>query len=370
VYALLYNDNISIEKLAELKYKKAERPEYERNSVNRKYYVDYNTDNIKGVEQKIRKYGINYRDQFNLTPLLAAIENGSVKILSYLIGQNADTNVIDNHGRNPFRIAINKSYFSKQVAVRLEDIYSRILTDNIRIKVNDRMVKIPKGKMEYLLLNLFMTLQDAIIKDNRNRFEGHGVRAGDIVDVVAQYPEILLADYRKKRTYISSILAKNEVDSSSPYNNALFIRTERGYYCINPGLSILIDDKWKNVYGLTGFEKVKMLTDEEKDERGVQRMIDSISEWGNKYPEFAEHQKKWKANYERNIEIEAKQKVDETVARKSIARVLEEEKQRWLRERSLRKEEKERLAKEKELKKTKEEENRRKADDAQYKLPF
>ncbi|OQX82256.1 MAG: hypothetical protein B6D64_00810 [Bacteroidetes bacterium 4484_276] len=377
VYALLYNDNDSIEKLAELKYKKAERPEYERNSVNRKYYVDYNNDNIKGVEQKIRKYGIDYRDQFNLTPLLAAIENGSVKILDFLLKQNADTNVTDNHGRNPFRIAINKSYFSKQVAVKLQDVYSRILTDNIRVKVNDRMVKIPKSKMEYFLLNLFMTLQDAIISDYRSRLDAHGVKAGDIVDIVARYPEMLLADYRKKRTYISSILAKNEVDSSSPYNNALFIRIERGYYCINPKLYILIDDKWKNIYGLTGFKKVKKLTKVEKEKRQTNKVIENIKELAREYPESVEYYKGLIAQHERQNEFLAKQRAEELELKKQKVSLKEGRtmlreaaKQYGEAERLRRKEEKERLAKEKEQKKLKDEENRRKADEAQYKLPL
>jgi len=41
MYALLYNDHDSISRLAGLKYKKAEHPEYERNTINRRYYSNY-----------------------------------------------------------------------------------------------------------------------------------------------------------------------------------------------------------------------------------------------------------------------------------------------------------------------------------------
>jgi hypothetical protein len=64
--------------------------------------------------------------------------------------------------------------------------------------------------------NIFMTLQDAIINDSRDNFEERGVKAADIERVVSGYPESFLDDYRKKKSYISSILAKNEVDSPHP----------------------------------------------------------------------------------------------------------------------------------------------------------
>jgi hypothetical protein len=286
MYALLYNDAESIKKLAGLKYKKAEHPEFERNSINRKYYSNYNTDNANGVAQEVRKYGINYRDQFNLTPLLAAVENGSTKVVDYLLAQNADPDVVDNNGRNPLRIAINKLYFSSKSLTRLEGIFSRILTDNIRVKVSDRLVKIPKRKMEYYLLNIFMTLQDAIINDSREIFEERGVKAADIERVVSGYPESFLDEYRKKKSYISSILAKNEVDSKNPYNHALFLRLDRGYYCINPELAVWVDDNWMDVYELTGLINAGKMPDEEKRIRLLEKLMIEQQRMKKTYPYF------------------------------------------------------------------------------------
>ncbi len=309
MYALLYNDHESIASLAKLNYKRAEHPEFERTSINRKYYSNYNSDNIKGVEQEIKRYGVNYRDQFNLTPLLAATENGSVKVVSFLLAQNADTDVLDNNGRNPFRIVINKLYFSPKSSAKLEDIFSQMLTDNIRVSVNDRMVKIANGKMEYFLLNIFMTLQDAVISGNRMKWEGNGVMAGDLEKIVANYPELIMPDYRKRKTYISSILAKNETDSKNPYNNALFIRVERGYYCINPGLSVLVDDKWINAYEFTGLKMAKKLTEEEKEDRLIERLRIDNEETRKYNPEYATEQDQYLLDYKRRMEELRKEKL-------------------------------------------------------------
>jgi len=370
MYALLYNDNPCIAQLAELKYKKAESPEYERNSINRKYYIDYQSDNVKGIEQKIRKYGINYRDQFNLTPLLAAVENGSIRILNFLLEQNADTNVLDNHGRNPFRIAINKSYFTPNANTKLDDIFSRILSNDIRVKVNDRMVKIPNRKMEYFLLNIFMTLQDAIIDEIHKRLNEDGLKAGDIERVVSQYPETLMAGYRKKRTYISSILAKNEVDSNSPYNNALFMRIDRGIYIVNPELSVLVDDKWENVYALTGMVNVFKLTEREKQERFYMRMLEEVKEIKKFDLAFGAEQERNLIEYKKKMEQIYQEQLQTTNENKNLPIIRDEAKKKLEQKRINKKEEKEKLLKQKEEKSKKEKETREQAEKEQYKLPF
>lgn len=371
MYSLLYNDQNSIDSLAKLKYKKAEHPEFERNSINRKYYSNYNNDNVKGVEQDIKKYGVNYRDQFNLTPLLAAAENGSVKVVDFLLEQNADTDVMDNGGRNPFRIAINKFYFLPQSISKLEEIFPRLLTDNIRIRVHDRLVKIPNRKMEYFLLNIFMTLQDAIIHDSRINWEGKGVKAGDLEKVIAHYPELIMPDYRKKKSYISSLLSKNEIDGKNPYNNLLFIRVERGYYCINPELSVLVEDKWLNVYEFTGLNRVKKLSIEEKQKQDFENWWIENKKLKEINPQLAAQQEKLLLDYKKRLEQTWRERAELEHKKNEAKPISTTEKKNRKRERLLEKEKKEQLAKEKaQQKKEEEEKHQKEIDDMQFKLPF
>lgn len=336
-YALLYNDIDSISELSELKYRKADDYEYERNSVYRKYYQQYKSDNVKIVEKNILKYGINYRDQFNLTPLLAAILAGSFKILNFLIENNADTSCTDNFGKNALQIAINQSFFDKGYIQKLSVFYHRFITDNIKIQVDDRLVKIDNHKIEYFLLHFFISLQGAILNTKDNEWEPQGIRAGDIIDVIADYPETVLQEYRKKRSYISANLAKNEIESTNPYNKKLFHRTERGNYVLNPNIDILIHDKWKNVYDLMRIEKVIILTEEEKNEK--------MREMFARDNEIIE---RWKREYELKYELKKQEQIDKKKRRK---------------ERVERKKEKER-------KKIEMEEKKKEADKKQYKLPF
>lgn len=371
MYALLYNDQNSIETLAKLNYKRAEHPEFERNSINRKYYSNYNTDNVKGVEQEIKRYGVNFRDQFNLTPLLAAAENGSIKVIDFLLNQNAETDVTDNNGRNPFRIAINKLYFSPQSINKLEGIFPRLITDNIRIMVKDRLVKIPNRSMEYFLLNIFMTLQDAIINESRGIWEDKGVKAADLENAIAQYPELIMPDYRKRKTYISSLLSKNEIDGNNPYNNSLFIRIGRGYYCINPDLSVTVADKWINVYEFTGLQKATKLTEEEKDKQVIDRLIADTEEIKKLDPNFSDEHKLVMLDYQRRMEQVYREKWELTQKKKENNSLTETENKNRKKEHLQKKEEKEQIAREKaQQKKEKDEKRQKEIDDMQFRLPF
>ena len=256
-YSLLSNDIESINKLSELKYRKADNYEHERNSIYRKYYSQYESDNVKSVEQNIKKYGVNYRDQFNLTPLLAAVQSGSFKIMNFLAQYGADSSLTDNFGKNALQVVLQQSYFKNGFIDKLEQLYPCLLTENIKVKVDDRLVKIDNHKIEYFLVNFFISLQSAIVANNKKQWLPKGLAAGDIEQAVANYPETVLMEYRKKRTYISANLSKNEIEGSNPYNKKLFYRVSRGYYVLNPEMDVMINDKWKNTYDLMQIPKDK-----------------------------------------------------------------------------------------------------------------
>ena len=264
-YALIYNDTESIRKLSELKYRKADNYEYERRTVFRKYYGNYERDDVQAVEQNIRKYGVDYRDRFNMTPLLAAIQSGSLKILDFLTRCGADSSLTDNMGKNTLQIALYQCWFRPEYIKKLNTIFPYLVTDHIKIMVDDRLVKITSHKIEYFLLNFFISLQ-AVIVDNCSDFfmASRGVQAGDIESTVKDYPETFMQEYRKKRPYISGNLSKNEIAGKSPYNRKLFKRLYRGYYVLNPALAVWINDEWKNVYELMRMEEVKVPTPEER----------------------------------------------------------------------------------------------------------
>jgi hypothetical protein len=374
-YCLLFNDLDSIEKLSALKYRKADNFEAERISVFRKYYQHYQNDNVAEVKKKIRKYGADYRDQFNMTPMLAAASNGSIKILHMLKEYNANPDVTDNYGKSPIQIALQQSWFFAHYKSKLEVLYSILLTDNVKIKVDDRLIKIDNHKIEYFLFHFFVSLQSIMVNEKKNRWEPDGVAAINIKDAVAEYPDSVLPDYRKKRTYISANLAKNEIDSSNPWNRKLFIRVERGYYALNPDLEIFIENQWQNVYDIMRIEKLKKLSEQEKGDRTVRKLYAAWDEIIETTPEFAE-ELRYRIPYidtqlkqrESSIEIspdeiskKAKEKHEEALKLRKIEREKERQERKRIKEEAERKKEEEKRRKK---------ENEAKRDATQYKLPF
>ncbi len=78
----------------------------------------------------------------------------------------------------------------------------------------------------------------------------------DFLKVLEEYPESILPTYRKKRTYLNQVLARNEVDANDAFSKKLFLRTDHGHYVLNPEMHILQNEEWVNVYDLMQTEKL------------------------------------------------------------------------------------------------------------------
>jgi hypothetical protein len=82
---------------------------------------------------------------------------------------------------------------------------------------------------------------------------------------MASLPYNVIAEYRKKRQYISGLLSKNEINSQNPYNRKLFMRVKKGCYILNPEIQVRQKDDWLNIYGFAGFELVSRVFSEDAD---------------------------------------------------------------------------------------------------------
>ena len=63
---------------------------------------------------------------------------------------------------------------------------------------------------------------------------------------------------------MSANLSKHEIGSGNPYNKKLFKRLYRGYYILNPGLSVWVNEKWVKICELMNTEEVKIPSPKER----------------------------------------------------------------------------------------------------------
>jgi hypothetical protein len=65
-----------------------------------------------------------------------------------------------------------------------------------------------------------------------------GVDTGGMLEAWSMLPPSVLKAERNKRTHLSAVLSRNEVDRDYPYNRRLFKRIAHGWYQINPRLAV------------------------------------------------------------------------------------------------------------------------------------
>jgi Viral (Superfamily 1) RNA helicase len=286
-FALIYNDHNIIEQLVALKYKRAEKGQHERSSIMRRVYLAYNADDIKKLTDNIKRYGLDYRDEFNLTPLLAALKTGAVKITDFLLEQGARLDVVDNLGISPFQMMLQQSHSNETFRrTRLEKLYHRLRPDYIKIKVDNHLVKIGANSAEFFLLQNFLVHQTPIVLTKKDA-DDRGANMDDVMEMCAHFPTTILPEYRQKRQYINSILSKNEIDRADPYNKKLFLRIARGVYVVNPDLDIFIgEDQWMNAYQMMFTEKMTVQRNEAIKQENLERITREFKERVKKAPVF------------------------------------------------------------------------------------
>jgi len=247
-YALVYNDQKRLHDLRKIGFAPADNLEKGVKLLNRKHFANYEFKHGAGVMRLVDQYGANFRDIYNQTPLMNAARMGNTELVNRLLDAGADTDSVNSAGLNAFRIVLEQASRDARYAARkLPELYHILAPGSISVQVEGQLCKLENKTMEFFLFNLMLAM-----------FYQHGgtklllnnswFQAPDFEKVVQAFPESVLAERRKRRPYISSILSKNEMFRDGPYNRRLFARIRRGNYTFNPRLSLRVEGQWRNIY--------------------------------------------------------------------------------------------------------------------------
>jgi hypothetical protein len=279
-FALVHNQTLVMEQLADLKYKRAINYETERGSIFRKHYQYYREDNVKMIIPFINKYGIDYRDVHNFTPLHAAVFSGAVNITKTLLDNGANPALLNTFSKTPIQIALEQAFVLPDYARnKLGKIFPLLLSDSMKIQADGQLIKIDSHKIEYLLINLFIAVQSVILQQKRH-YQSMGIKIDDIIGNIQHFSESVIPQYRKKREYLLALLAKHEVNGNNPYNKEIFKRVERGNYVLNPGLQILCNEQWISVSGISGNQDI---SEDEIIKHSVEKQKREFEEYRKKF---------------------------------------------------------------------------------------
>ena len=278
-YAVIYHVPSLFRALARHKFKQAEDPFRSLRKITLKYQRDYSDPARKGLKKKLDLYGIDFRDPLNRTPLMIAAQLGQADLARDLVQAGAHRTLRDNWGRNSLQIALLEAYRSEEYAQRhIGNIYPLLAPSSVKVKIQERMIKIDGKLMEFFMLHSMIAMFQDIARV-KTEIDIPAFETADFVYALRHFPEHVIPHRRKKRSYLSSILSKNEVNRDSPYNRSLFVRVRRGQYILNPLLEIDVNGEWINVYDLVGISEMER---EEDDGTHQARALQAILQFVRK----------------------------------------------------------------------------------------
>ena len=261
-YALIYSDQKCLNTLIKSNFAPASNPQKGISLLNKKYFIVYESKNPATALKKVDTYGVDFRDQFNQTPLMIASRLGNQLLTHKLIEIGADQEQRNNAGFNAFHIALEQAAINPRYAKnKLAELFPLLEPDEMVIQVDEKLIKLDNHLMEFLMLNLMIAmyyshLGSKIAQGMASAIESSAIESSDIENILASFPDKILPPRRKKRAYISSILSKNEHSKDGKYNRKLFHRIKRGNYIINPQLSVKVQGEWRNIYELLPLEQL------------------------------------------------------------------------------------------------------------------
>lgn len=265
-YALYYGEEHYFDQLAELKYRPAERWEEDGKVLMKRMSLDYEQDNLNELLPLLQKYGIDFRNKLNISPIMLAISHGAEKILDYLVQKKANIKVVDNVGRTPLQLAIYKAYLDDDCKEKIMNpFYNYLKGESIKVRINNRLIKIDHHETEFLLLNFMISVLQTHLTNRLERPQFFKTRKAlsipfqsiDFVHFFKGLSEAIVPDDCRKRPYLTSILAKHEVNGKGKENKKLFVRLQTGMYLPNPIMEVSIEEEWVNLYDLVDIDAIE-----------------------------------------------------------------------------------------------------------------
>ena len=218
-------------------YAPAEHFYKQQQSLGRKSFQNYHNRHFNDILRQCDKHGIEHRLPMNMTPLMAAATAGNVALVEALIERGANRDSTDHFGLNALHWALNASRYNDDLCKKsLAPLYELLAPSCIDVNNGERLVRIDKHQSEYFLMQSCWMLFKFVFSYNTplpGLFD-----AATLENYWATLPTSIVSAARRRRSAISNVLSRNEVDRDYTYNRGLFKRLTRGGYQFNPKLLV------------------------------------------------------------------------------------------------------------------------------------
>ena len=210
----------------------------QRATLGQRHLNDFAGRHFKGILQNCDRYGVDHRTSMNYTPLMAAAATGNLPLVEALLDRGADTDAHDHLGRNTLHIAMREAFRNRDFARGpFVALYERIAPTFIDLQVGERLVRLDRHLSEYWVFQTLWVLFKQTFSAS-GFDQPAGINTEAVLNAWAALPASVLKTQRNKRSHLSNVLSRNEVEREYAYNRQLFKRIAHGWYQINPQLAI------------------------------------------------------------------------------------------------------------------------------------
>ncbi len=252
-FAVTYDVPALLPRLVAAGFRHARKAESGRAYIEDIHYAEYRPRRSPRLQDQLRAHGLDFRNPLNETPLMVAARLGRHDLVTELLALGADGEATDTAGRTALRVALAAWLDQRGAkAAAFEQVWETLATTPLKVKLGDRMVKLDPTTIEWFLVQLCLVQVRRLADGAARQGALPSIDAPGLVRLVAGLPPGPLADYRRRREYLSSVLARNELGSTHPYSRRLFLRVRRGAYALCPGLEVEVKGQWMAVGDLMG----------------------------------------------------------------------------------------------------------------------
>jgi hypothetical protein len=253
-YAIHHRRYDWVEALAKLQFQRAILFMKEIRAERREYEKHLRLGNKSGVNAVIRKYGVDFTCDGGVSGLMLALKYGQTELVLDMVNNGASLTHADDSSRQALDYLL-ASYIkykcSKQKQTQLANeqtlirCWNRICPPAIEYDCNRRRFRAGSHSMLYFLIILMRITAESqpmhaklIYPEGDEEIVGGTFDMAELEQFAAMMPDEILPPYRKKRTYINSVMAMHEREKPSPYCKEAFLRVKRGRYVLNPEIKL------------------------------------------------------------------------------------------------------------------------------------
>jgi len=198
---------------------------------------------FKDVLRQCDQFGMDHRTYFNATPLMMAAQCGNVALVQALLERGADPLVRDHYGHSAWDHALERFLDDPaHTQHHLDALYPLLSPPVLDVQTAGRLIRLERHQGEYWLLGVMLTSYKKLYSQAVPHPHVHrnlkGFCADHLMRHALRVPESVLRPERRRRVYFNGVLARAEVHSSYQPSRQLWLRTQNGYYVLNPELQL------------------------------------------------------------------------------------------------------------------------------------